>query len=161
MSVHYLYGTNSSVTIKKIISDGRPYHRVLDEDRIIWRLLFDEVDGKTPLRDHVSLIEAEIVHLLSDHKLYAADTEEYTYANLLQVADLLLGSVIRSCHIGCTDWPRLPTVGVNVKGKRDVIAYPVKEMLHKMNRGRAFTRSGHYTAIPADGPIASDISFKE
>ena len=66
---------------------------------------------------------------------------------MLQLADILLGSVIRSCYVGCADHPRIPRTGAGVKAKKDVVAYPVKEMLAKTRRGRAFQRSGHFRSF--------------
>ncbi len=46
---------------------------------------------KALYRDYVTFsLDVSITHLLSDHKKYQPDTEEYGHANLLQVADLLL-----------------------------------------------------------------------
>jgi hypothetical protein len=147
-ATHYLYNPSDRVVIKGVISDGLPSHRPLDQDRVIWQITVDALSGRTPMRQHVSFSEdAEIVHLPSDHKNYGSFEDDYAHANMLQLTDLLLGSVIRSCHVGCKDWPRPPKIGSEIETKRDIIAYPVKEMLDKEKRGRGFLKSGHYKAF--------------
>jgi len=144
---HYLYDDSNSVEIVRIISDGDPAHRKLDEDRIFWRLTYDDLYGKSPLRDYVTFsLDVSITHLLSDHKKYQPDTEEYGHANLLQVADLLLGTVMRACYVNTRSTKTLPKIG-ELCIKRDVIAQPVKEMLEKRKRGSGFRYSGHYMSF--------------
>ena len=146
-AVHYLYDEGNVIEVVKIISDGQPQHRPLDEERVLWRLTYDELYGRAPLRDYVLLASgASIVHLPSDHKQYQPDSEEYVYANLLQVADLLLGSVMRACYVGITECAYVPRVGEECV-KKDVIAQPVKEMLDKVKRGAGFRYSGHYRSF--------------
>jgi hypothetical protein len=130
-----------------IISDGEPAHRQLDEERILWRLTYDGLYGKTPLRDYVSFTpNTSIIHLPSDHKQYRSDTDEYMHANFLQIADLLLGSIMRACYVGVDGRKTLPRIGDECV-KRDVIAQPVKEMLDKKKRGAGFRHSGHYKSF--------------
>lgn len=163
-ATHYLYDAADKVVVKRIISDGLPGHRSLDHNRIIWQITVDEISGRTPLREHVRFAEdAEIVHLPSDHKKYPPHCEEHAHANMLQLADLLLGSIIRSCHVGCQDWQQPPRIGSKVETKRDIIAYPVKEMLSKEIRGRGFTRSGHYKAFSVSclSLADSEINFSQ
>lgn len=76
-------------------------------------------------------LDAEILHLASDHRKYSKDTENYVYANMLQLADMLLGSVIQSCLKGIK-WQKFsPDID-----KKSIIAYPVKEMIDKRKRGK-------------------------
>ena len=147
-AAHYLYDENNTIQVVKIISDGEPQHRPFDEERIIWRLIYDESYGRTPLRDYVSLApNASIEHLPSDHKKYRPGSEEYMHASLLQVADLLLGSVIRACYVGVTECSNEPRMGEECI-KKDVIAQPVKKMLEKkVKRGAGFKYSGHYRSF--------------
>jgi len=147
-TAHHLYNDFDRVVIHKIISDGQPYRRPLSEDRVIWRITMDELHGKAPLRDYVTFAPStQIVHLQSDHKLYKPDTAQYISANLLQVSDLLLGSAIRSCYVGSTNWPSPPRLGTEHIPKKDVISYPLKEMLDKVNRKGGFQDSGHYRSF--------------
>lgn len=44
-AVHYLYDEDNKVKILKIITDGKPYHRKLSEDRIVWRLIEQSLSG--------------------------------------------------------------------------------------------------------------------
>lgn len=154
---HYLYEDNNRVEVLKVFSDGQAEHRPLNEDRIIWRLTNNDVGIKTPLREYVHFSPgASIIHLSSDHKLYPIDSDEYRHANFLQVADILLGSVIRSCFIGITrpkTWPRL---GEECTTKKDVIASPVTGMLEKTKRKAGFINSGHYKSF-----AVSFVNFEE
>lgn len=144
---HYLYGDANSVEVVKIVSDGNPAHRMLDDERVVWRLTYDDLYGKSPLRDYVTFApSASIVHLSSSHKDHQPDTEEYKHANFLQVADLLLGAIMRACYVGTKPVSRLPKIG-ELCSKRDVIAQPVKEMLDKRKRGSGFRHSGHYKSF--------------
>jgi len=147
-AVHYLYDEYHSVKILKIISDGEPYHRKLSDDRILWRLIVDDLIGQSPLRDYVTISPtSEIVHQSSQHKDFEEDTEEYIHANMLQLADMLLGSVIHSCYKGIKITPKEPTIGEKVVDKRGIISFPVKEMIDKRKRGRNFRYSSHYKSF--------------
>lgn len=144
-AVHYLYDKNHSVEILKIISDGGPYHRKLSEDRILWRLIDDLI---RPLRDYVKISPtSEIVHQSSQHKDFKEDTEEYIHANMLQLADMLLGSVIHSCYKGIKIANKKPKIGEEVVDKRGIISFPVKEMIDKRKRGSNFEYSSHYKSF--------------
>lgn len=144
---HYLYDDSNAVEVVKIVSDGDPAHRKLDEDRVVWRLTYDDLYGRSPLRDYVTLSsDVSIVHLPSDHKNYQPDTEEYMHANFLQIADLLLGAIMRACYVGAKPVSTLPKIGERCS-KRDVIAQPVKEMIDKRKRGSGFRHSGHYKSF--------------
>lgn len=146
--LHYLYDETNEVVVTKLITDGQPSHRPLDPDRVLRQIQFDEFSGRTPLRDYVTFSpDAEIVHMPSHHKHYAPHSDDHKHANMLQVADLLLGSVIRACHVDCTDCPTVPRIGTEVASKKDIVAYPVKEMLEKTKRGRGFEHSGHYKSF--------------
>lgn len=146
--LHYLYGESSEVVVAGVISDGQPRHRPLNDERTMWRIAFDDQYGRTALRDYATIHQdARITHLPSDHKQYLPDSDEYIQANLLQLTDLLLGSVIRSCYVGIAECPRPPRIGSTNYVKKDVIAYPVKEMLDKIRRGKGFERSGHFRSF--------------
>jgi hypothetical protein len=144
---HYLYDDSTRIKVLRIVSDGAPAHRRLDEDRIVWRLTFEDFYGKKTLRDYVTFsTDVSIVHFPSDHKNYQLDTEEYMHANFLQIADLLLGAMMRTCYVGTKPIKTLPKIGDHCT-KRDVIAQPVKEMLDKRKRGSGFRYSGHYKSF--------------
>ncbi len=140
---HYLYDASNSVEVLKIITDGNPAHRRFDDDRIVWRLTYDDFLGKSPLRDYVTFSsDISITHLLSDHKDYQSTSEEFKHANFLQIADLLLGAIMRACYKGTKPTKSVPSIGEHCI-KKDVMAQPVKEMLEKRNRGSGFRNSGH------------------
>jgi hypothetical protein len=156
-AVHYLYQETDNVIISEIVSDGDPHHRRLDAERILWRILVDDTCGRSALRNYVSISEgAQITQLPSDHKKYNCDSEQYAHSNMLQLTDLLLGCVIRSCHVGCRDFQQAPPIGCEVASKRDVIAFPIKEMLEKQLRGKGFRTSGHYRSF-----VIGSIQFME
>ena len=74
-SVNYLYDENNCVHVDRIITDGEPDHRHLDEERIVRRMTYDGLIGKSPLRSYAIFTDrTEIVHLQSDHKLYQPES---------------------------------------------------------------------------------------
>lgn len=144
---HYLYDEANPIEVVRIISDGDPAHRSLDRDRIIQRLTYGGFYNNSPLRDYVTFPpDATITHLRSDHKYYEPNTEEYRHANFLQIADLLLGGIMRACYVGFKPTKKIPKIGDQCI-KKDVIALPVKEMLEKRRRGSGFRHSGHYKSF--------------
>ena len=149
-TVHYSYDQNHKIKILKIISDGNPYHRKLSEKRIFWRLIIDDLIGQSPLKDYVAIPQtSEIIPQSSEHKEFEEDTEEYIHANMLQLADMLLGSVIHSCYKykGIKTVLKEPAIGAMVVDKRGLISFPVKEMIDKRKRGKGFRHSGHYKSF--------------
>ncbi len=146
-AAHYLYDENHRVELQALIADGESAHRHFDEGRVIWRLLVEERHGRTPLRDYVSLApDAFIRHLPSDHNLYKRGTEEYIHATMLQVSDLLLGTIMRASYVGLTREKTPPKVNEECN-KRDIVSWPVREMLEKTARGGGFKHSGHYRSF--------------
>ena len=145
-AIHYLYTKDHKVKILKILSDGQPYHRKLSEERVLWRLIEEQLVGD--LREYVDISpNVEIIHLDSNHRKYGVGSNEYIYANMLQLADMFLGSVIQSCLKGIK-WQNIsPQIRDKVEDKKSIIAYPVKEMLDKRKRGRNFEYSGHYKSF--------------
>jgi len=140
-TVHYLYDETHRVNILKVVTDGQPHHRKLDEFRILDRLMPE-------VRNYVKFSpDAELVHLLSNHREYEEDSEEYIHANLLQLADMLLGCVVHTCFKEVVMENLCPKIGDNVRDKKGIIAYPVKEMLDKRKRGKGFKNSSHYKAF--------------
>lgn len=155
-AAHFLYNEDNRIEVKKIITDGMPSHRILDTDRIIQTLTYEDYHGRTSLRDYVTFSnDVSIIHLQSDHKKYSKDTEDYMDANLLQVTDLLLGATIRSCYQGIRLIPKIPRIDEECD-KRDVISYSVKEMLDKRMRLSGFKNSGHYRSFSI-----SEVSFSK
>lgn len=93
-AVHFLYNKSNQVNILSIICDGTPHHRDLDEARIIHRLLGEFNLGVHQLRSYVSFTNQScIVGQKSDHRAYQKNTLEYWHANMLQMADMLLGGI--------------------------------------------------------------------
>ena len=143
-ALHYLYTDDDLIEVKSIISDGDPFHRKLDDQRIIWRITYDGYEGRSSLQENISFHEdAKIIQIPSDHKEHDALSDDWINANLLQISDMLLGSTIRSCYIGCKDYQRGPRLNSKVDDKKGIIAFPVKRMLSKVKRGHGFKYSGH------------------
>lgn len=153
---HYLYDESNPIEVVKVVSDGNPAHRIFDKDRVIQRLTYDGFYGKSPLRNYVTLSsDASIIHLPSDHKTHLHDIEKYKHANFLQIADLLLGAIMRACYVGTKSTRTIPKIGEHCN-KRDAVAYPVKEMLDKRKRGRGFSNSGHYKSF-----VITQVTFSK
>ena len=148
-SVHLLYDVNNQVEILKIITGGEPYHRKISEDRVLQRLTHDEQSTTSQLRPYVSIRQdAEIIHKFSDHKKYQLDSEEYIDSNMLQLVDMLLGSVNHSCYEEAATSSSTPPIGSKIKDKKGIVAYSVKEMLNKKReRGTGFINSSHYRSF--------------
>jgi len=127
-SVHYLYNKRWKVRLHKIITDGKPWHRKLDEARILKRLLPE-------VREYVEILPfAEIESVLSDHNNDKCNDKESAY--LLQLTDLLLGSTIHCCFRELKEGER-----------KERIIRPVREMLDKRKRGKNFQNSSHYRSF--------------
>ena len=127
-SVHYLYNENWRIKIEEIITDGEPWHRKLDEHRIIERIVAN-------VRNYVEFLpDAGIRAVFSDHGDNRCDDAES--AELLQLTDLLLGSMIQTCL--------KRTVGGS---KRDIISKPIREVLNKRKRGKGFKNSRHFRSF--------------
>jgi len=153
-TVHNLYSEDHKVEILNIITDGQPNHRKLDQSRII-----DRLDGQ--VRNYVRFSsDAELIHISSDHKNYKKDTVNYKNANMLQLADMLLGSVICSCFKGVDINKQYPKKSDIVANKKEVIAYPVQEMLNKQNRKSGFKCSSHYKAFTISEAFIQNDEWK-
>ncbi len=155
-AAHFLYDENNQVEVKGIVTDGSPSHRNLNENRIIHKLTYGNPTGNSPLRNYVSFSsDSKISHLPSNHKDYEHASDEHRAANLLQITDLLLGAVMRSCYYGIKQQQRLPNIGDECE-KRDIISYPMKEMLDKQKRGGGFVNSGHFKSF-----TISEVNFSK
>ena len=53
---------------------------------------------------------------------------------------------MRSCYVGLTKVKSLPRINDECN-KRDVVSWPVREMLAKKERGAGFRNSGHYRSF--------------
>ena len=153
-TLHYLYDNNHKVRILKIITDGQPHHRKLDEFRILDRLMA-EVSEYVEISPY-----AELVHLSSNHREHDKDSEEYIHANFLQLADMLLGCSIHSCLKDAKVRNANPRVNDVIDDKKGIIAYPVKEMLDKRKRGKGFGNSSHYKAFTISRAYLTNVGWK-
>lgn len=146
---HYLYDEENKITIKKIIIDGLPAHRCYDTSRIVEKLYSDEFNNKrSPLKNFVKFQQdLDIIHLQSDHRQYAVESEDYADANLLQCADLLLGAVNKICLNGYQPQFIQPQIGDECD-KKAVIAKPILDMIIKRNKRKSgFLNSSHYRSF--------------
>lgn len=147
-AVHLLYDPTDKVRILGLVSDGDPHRRPLDDYRIVQRLLIDDSPGVKPLRDYVEISrDAEIIQQSSDHKLYDLGSEAHIHATMLQLTDMLLGSVVYSCRreekVDCM----MPSIGAKIPDKRRLVAFPVRAMLDKRKRGPGLRHSGHCSSF--------------
>lgn len=154
-ALHSLYGASNQVVLRGIVSDGQPHHRRLNLDRTIRKMFFDGFEGKSSIRDYVGFSDKlAIKQIPSDHRLHEIGSHDYVHANMLQLADLLLGAVTRCCFAETTVCKSVPRLGSTAFKKKDVVSYPVREMLEKARRGSGFQHSGHYRAFSV-----SQVSF--
>jgi hypothetical protein len=154
-AAHYLYGDQHNVIIEQIVSDGLPDHRELSESRIIGQLYYEDLADRKPLRDYISFApQAAITHVLSDHKEYQAEIKKAKLSHFLQIADYSLGAGLRALDPACDVWKTPPQLQAQVAHKKNIIAYPFRDMLMKSRRGKAFQRSGHYRSF-----AFSEVSF--
>ncbi len=161
---HFLYDEQNIVELSELITDGLPCHRPLDNWRIVNKLKMEGSYGRTELRDYVSTSpELKIKSLDSDHKNHERESIDYIHANFLQLADMLLGSLIQSCYKGIRDWIRIPPQGQRDIPKKEAIAYPVKAMMDKMARRSGFKHSGHFRSFSISQLIfeGETITFRE
>ena len=113
------------------------------------------------IRDYVEISpNAELIHLSSSHRKHDRDSEEYMHANLLQLADMLLGCMIHSCLKDTEVSNANPQINDVIKDKKGIIAYPVKEMLDKRKRGRGFRNSSHYRAFTISKVYLKDTRWE-
>jgi hypothetical protein len=125
---HGLYDDSNKLRIKGIVTDGLPWHRRLDESRILGRLI-------SQARDYVTVDEnAYIEAIVSNH--VSCNCTDSNKAQFLQLTDLLLGSVIQCFFRELT-----------YRSKKEIIVRPVRELFVKQKRGRGFQRSGHYRSF--------------
>lgn len=148
-ALQYLFNDIDEVIINNMITDGSPHHREIDSSRVLHRLATEEVFGRNPLKDHIHIAEdAQIIPVESDHKLYVPGSDEYVHANFLQIADILLGGTIRSSYEAFNVKKFAPQIGNELPDhKKNVISYPIREMLDKKKRGAGFRNSGHYKSF--------------
>lgn len=140
-AVHCLYDTSHRVKILKIFTDGQAYHRKLGNCRILNRLMNE-------LREYVEICEqAEIVHLPSHHKKHLEKSEDFIHANMLQLADMLLGSAVYACFGNAAISEINPRINDCVTSKKGIVACAMKKMMDKRKRGRNFQNSSHYKAF--------------
>lgn len=147
-ALHYLFGSNDPVRLVELVTDGQPAHRVISGSRVLWQLVADEGAGRTPLAEHVQLDDQIVLRSHpSDHKDFAPGSAGYRDCQFLQLADLFLGSISRSCFDLVSDWPHPPPDGAVVSTKKDIIAHPIRAVLKKQSRGVGFRHSSHFRSF--------------
>lgn len=121
--LHYLYSSGYKVRIMRFVTDSYAFHRELDSKRIIKRL---EAEKESYVEFAHNL---KIESLESDHRKKSCN--DMIAAHLLQLSDLMLGSISFCC----------------IKNNhliKEVVVKKVKELLDKRKRGRNFIKSSHY-----------------
>jgi hypothetical protein len=145
---HFLYGQGHHVNIINIFSDGQPKHRRLDEDRVLKRVVYDDIVGKSPLRGYVTISEnLEVYHMDSNHLRHDIGSADHAHANFLQLTDMLLGGAINACLKENAYFGRRPRIGEEVEAKKPIVSTPIREMLDKRKRGSGFDKSSHYKSF--------------
>ncbi|MBD3286345.1 hypothetical protein GF338_08405 [candidate division WOR-3 bacterium] len=147
-ALHLLYDERNSVRILKIIPDGDSSHRRLDEHRLVWRLVEDNL---RPLRNYVNISPDVIIEPVnSNHRRYAEDSDHYINANMLQLADMVLGSTIHCCLKEGIELPRRCNCGdqIGIDMKRGLISKSVREIFEKKQKRKGnFRNSGHFKSF--------------
>lgn len=113
------YNTDHQVLLSGVVYDNRPHARLLSAQRVIHRIVDDEVCGRQALGSHIRIATGSGLTFeqpSSDHTEYRRNTNEYCWANQLQVADVVLG-VLRHIYWyagekakrdrACASWRRL------------------------------------------------------
>ncbi|MBX7184807.1 MAG: hypothetical protein K1Y01_06625 [Vicinamibacteria bacterium] len=144
-AAHYLFGPDDPIRVVDLVTDGQPGYRPLSSSRILHRLHAEEASGRSPLRDYVKLSDdAAIRGHATDHKNFLPGSKEDRDSQFLQLADLFLGAISRSCFDAVAPWPKHPLLGPFDGSKKDIIAHPIREVLAKAARGASFRHGGHY-----------------
>lgn len=145
---HFLYDENHKITVSRIIVDGFPAHREFDDNRIIGKLNAEVENNRTPLRNYVEFApDIQITHILSDHTRYDSSSIEYEDANLLQCADLLLGSINYAIFQPGWTGEKHFQIGEQCDNKKRFLSRSISVMLHKLDRKAGFVNSSHYLSF--------------
>lgn len=126
--LHFLYCDEWQVGLLEVVTDGNPWHRELDSERIIERLCKEKreyvrISRKVPIRS-----------VLSDHT--DKRCKDPSAAEILQLTDLLLGSVIQCC-----------ARELSKGSKKEQLIRPVREILERKNRGKSFRYSNYFMSF--------------
>jgi len=127
-TLNFLYDKNNKVKLVKIISDGKPFHRKLNDNRVLGSV--------NDLRNYAEIpYETTIKHHSKDHNKFEKDSEEFIDACILQLADMLLGCITLYCF-GNSEIPPLELqIGRNKNfDKKSKICSSIKEMLDERKR---------------------------
>lgn len=137
--LHYCYSSEYKVKLVGFITDGMPWHRNLDDRRILDKL-------HNECREYVEIPSiVEIKSVFSNHKDSKCTNKDD--AQLLQLCDLLLGATIHSCERNS-----------RIRSKKEILSRPVRNLINKTKRGRYFKRSGHYKAFSiSKGKIVNNL----
>jgi len=126
--LHYLFDEQNKIRIRGFYTDGIAWHRSFDTIRICQRLH----EQKKSFVDFDQNLE--IKPIFSDHK--DKRCSDYNRAQLLQVCDCVLGSLINCIFGGRTE---------SFKTK---VADPMREILEKHQKRKInFKYSGHYKSF--------------
>lgn len=162
-SCHFLFDENHKIHLSRMIIDGLPVHREFDSDRVVYQLYEESENGRTPLRDYVEFDpKFKISHCDSNHTRYRSGSIEYEDANLLQCADLLLGTFNYAVFSPTWDGERHFQVGDPCDKKKRFLSKPVADLISKVDRGSGFQNSGHYLSYSVSKVIFNDsvVLFK-
>lgn len=162
-SCHFLFDENHKIRISRMIIDGLPAHREFDSDRVVHQLFEESTNGRTPLRDYVEIdSDFSLTHCDSKHTIYHFGSIEYEDANLLQCADLLLGTFNKAVFAPTWNGELHFRNGATCDDKKRFLSKPVVDMMSKVDRGSGFQNSGHFLSYSVSKVTFanSDVLFK-
>lgn len=160
---HFLYDENHKISVSRFIVDGFPSHREFDDHRIIGKLNAEVENNRTPLRNYVEFApDIQITHIHSDHTRYDSCSIEYEDANLLQCADLLLGSINYAIFQPGWTGKRDFQIDELCDDKKRFLSHSTSVMLHKLDRKAGFVNSSHYLSFSVSKLIfeGEELTFK-
>lgn len=94
------YSPDHRVLLSGVVYDNRPHARPLSAQRVVHRIVDEEVCGGRVLGSHIRIATGSALTFKqpsSDHTGYMRGSREYQWANQLQVVDVVLG-VLRHIH---------------------------------------------------------------
>lgn len=109
-----------------------------------------------------------MLHISSDPKKHEI-RRACEHALMLQMTDLMLGATLRSCFNDIGACSVRPNIGDRLEksSKKDIVAFPVRKMLEKRMRGKAFKKSAHHQTFAVsevdfdkEGPNFSTVDLK-
>jgi hypothetical protein len=120
-ALHYFYNDDNQVLVQKVVCDMSPFHRDISAERTIHRLWDSDFYGSSSLGKWVRINRnCELIHLNSDHRVHDEGTGSRAHAEVLQMTDMVIGSVN---YVHAT-----PEKKENLK-RRDRVTTPIRDLM--------------------------------